>query len=103
VSKIDPKRNILVAGPKESLLSRSMVVGDINFVSVPSLEAIEELSVKIRYRQSEVPCQAKTLPGGKVLAVFKDPQSAVTPGQAAVFYRGDMVALGGTILEAAAS
>ena len=58
-----------------------------------------ELEVKVRYQASPVPALL-TPCGDRVTVLFRDPQRSVTPGQAAVFYRGDLVVGGGTILEA---
>jgi tRNA-specific 2-thiouridylase len=98
VVRIDAASNTLTVGEPEDLLSSSMVVGDLNFVSIPELSGPMSLNVKIRYRQPEFPCELSSLPDGKVQAVFQKPQKAVAPGQAAVFYSGDKVMLGGTIL-----
>jgi tRNA-specific 2-thiouridylase len=99
VLEIDTKNNILIVGHREELLSPAFTAGDINYVSIPSLKSSLSLKVKIRYRQTETPCEASPLPDGRVRAVFHSPQEAVTPGQAAVFYSGDTVVMGGTILK----
>ena len=55
-----------------------------------------EVSVKIRYKASEAPAVLHP-DGDGALVVFNEPQRALTPGQAAVFYQGDILVGGGTI------
>ena len=55
-------------------------------------------TAKLRYRQPEQPALLTALPDGTVLLTFERPQRAVTPGQAAVVYSGDVVLGGGRIL-----
>jgi tRNA-specific 2-thiouridylase len=97
VLEIDPVKNLVIAGPREELLQSSMIVGDLNYVAIPSLASSLSLKVKIRYRQTETPCEASPLPDGRVMVLFASPQEAVAPGQSAVFYDGDSVVMGGVI------
>ena len=55
-------------------------------------------SVKTRYRQTDIPCTVIPVDDNNIKVMFDDPQVAVTPGQSAVFYQGD-VCLGGGIIE----
>ena len=57
----------------------------------------KELEVKIRYNHKKALAYVKNLGGNKAEVYFKEPQSAITPGQAAVFYNGEYVAGGGWI------
>jgi tRNA-specific 2-thiouridylase len=82
------------------LFSRGMLVGGLNLIPVPELEGPTEASVKIRYGQGESPAIVRPEAGGLARVIFHEPQEAVTPGQAAVFYQGDVVLGGGTILRA---
>lgn len=54
--------------------------------------------MKTRYRQYDVPCQIIPINDDKIEVIFDEPQSAVTPGQSAVFYKGE-VCLGGGIID----
>ena len=54
-------------------------------------------SVKIRYKQKEHNADIKVIDNNKVKIIFEQPQKAITPGQAAVLYDGDIVLGGGTI------
>ena len=56
--------------------------------------------VQIRYRHAAAPATLRPLGDGRVEAVFDEPQRAITPGQAAVFYDGDVCLGGGWILDA---
>jgi tRNA-specific 2-thiouridylase len=58
-----------------------------------------EVTVKTRYTQKEVPAMIYPGEGGSISVRFREKQRAVTPGQAAVFYQGDIVVGGGKILK----
>nr|WP_250153880.1 aminomethyltransferase beta-barrel domain-containing protein [Escherichia coli] len=53
---------------------------------------------KTRYRQTDIPCTVKALDDDRIEVIFDEPVAAVTPGQSAVFYNGE-VCLGGGIIE----
>jgi len=99
VVHIDSGTNRITLGSDEDLYTDSFTVGKVNLISIEELKEPMEVTVKTRYRQKEVP--AVIYPAGldKVLVKFRDKQRAVTPGQAAVFYQGDVVVGGGTILK----
>ncbi|UCH34988.1 MAG: tRNA 2-thiouridine(34) synthase MnmA, partial [Armatimonadota bacterium] len=67
-----------------------------NYVSRPAVERPTRLTGKLRYKMTAQPCTVAGT-GDRLDAQFDDPQRAVTPGQAAVFYDGDVVVCGGTI------
>ena len=73
---------------------------DLNWIAIEALAAPLEVMAKTRSRQREQPARIFPEAGGRVRIVFDQPQRAVTPGQAAVFYDGDTVVGGGTIAEA---
>ena len=58
-----------------------------------------EVKAKVRSRMEEQPATLYPLSDGKCRVVFREPQRAITPGQAVVLYDGDMVIGGGTITE----
>ncbi len=101
VQALDPRRNALVVGPAREAWSRAAVVGDVNLIAWegPELEgpAGARADVQVRYRSPAAPATVRRGPAGTVRVFFDEPQWAVTPGQAAVFYVGDLVAGGGTI------
>ena len=98
VTKIDAANNRIIAGRKDGLLSSRFIVSDINWIAFENLDRHCKITVKIRLNHKEV--GAKLIPdeGGRVKVVTDTPQTAVTNGQSAVFYSGDMV-LGGGIIE----
>lgn len=88
----------VLLGPNEALFSSRVTVKDVNFIPFDTLDAPIRAQAKLRYTPTAAPCTIYPDHGGVVLE-FDDPQRAVTPGQAAVFYDGDMVLGGGTITE----
>lgn len=96
VSK-DIQTNTVILGNIDELYSDSMTVKDVNLISVETLSAPMEAAVKTRYSQKETPATLFPYDNGCIFVRFHEPQKAVTPGQAAVFYDGDTVIGGGTI------
>ena len=97
VCRICPQSNTVVLGRNEDLFSTEADAADFNWISGESPKQAIRCKVKIRYRQAEQ--WATVTPCGEhdVHISFDDPQRAVTPGQAAVLYDGDIVLGGGTI------
>jgi tRNA-specific 2-thiouridylase len=87
-----------VVGDPDELLAESLTVRDVNWLSIAEPSAPLEAAVKIRYRATDAPAVVHPLPDGRARVAFREPQRAVTPGQAAVFYQGD-VCLGGGWIE----
>lgn len=97
VVHIDSENNRVTLGPNEDLFVDSFSVGNINLISVSELREPMEVTVKTRYTQAEVPATIYPPVEGKIFVKFEEKQRAVTPGQAAVFYDGDVVVGGGKI------
>lgn len=97
VINIDYSRNAVVVGRREELFAAGLTAGEISIISGEPLKE-QELLVKIRYRSPEVEAVLTPQSSHRVSIRFKTPQRAVTPGQAVVFYRGELV-LGGGIIE----
>lgn len=95
VIAIDAPSNRIVVGRKEDVRATGLIAGEMNWL-VPDRPA--EAEVKIRYRKRAVPARITPCVQG-IRIDFAEPQEAVTPGQAAVLYRGDEV-LGGGVIEA---
>ncbi|HID09116.1 TPA: tRNA 2-thiouridine(34) synthase MnmA, partial [Candidatus Micrarchaeota archaeon] len=96
VVALDPKRNAVVVGPESALYAEGLVAGELTWIAgEPPGEAFS-CEVQIRYRAAPVRCEVE-LREGKAYVKFERPQRAVTPGQAAVFYRGEVVLGGGVI------
>lgn len=79
------------------LLSPSLEAGQPSWIS-GEFPKDRKLSVKTRYRQKDIPCLLETTGESVFAASFVEPQWAITPGQSAVFYQGD-VCLGGGIID----
>ncbi len=101
VKAIHPDEALVVVGPRGSLHARGVIVKGCNWLSFERPPRAMECGVKIRYRSREVPAFVTVGDDASTALVeFAEPQRAVTPGQAAVFYRGDEVLGGGWIEEA---
>src|SRR6185369_12545008 len=97
VVKIDVPRNQLVVGGKDELYGREFMASRVNWVSIPLPEGPVHANVRIRYRAIESPATIHPIEDHRVRVEFDTPQPAITPGQAAVFYDGDVVVGGGWI------
>lgn len=97
VIEVDAMHNRVVVGSSEDLLKNEMLVRRINWISIPSLARPQRVEVRIRSRAEESPATLYPSDEGDVIVRFDHPQRAVTPGQAAVFYDGDIVVGGGWI------
>lgn len=97
VVAIDKERNAVIAGNKEDVYGQKLMANEVNYISLEKLTASIQARVKIRYNMMETPATITPLSKNQVQVKFKEPQRAITPGQAAVFYDGDIVIGGGTI------
>lgn len=96
----DLVKNTVTIGPESALYSSGLIAGDVNWIAFDALAAPLRVTVQTRYRQQDRPAAVTPQADGTVQVDFYQPQRAVTPGQAAVFYDGDTVLGGGTILRA---
>jgi tRNA-uridine 2-sulfurtransferase len=97
VLQIDGESRQVTVGSGDELYSREMRVRDLNWISVPALTDPLRVSIKIRNRHEAAAAWIERSGDAEVLATFDDPQRAITPGQAAVFYQDDVVVGGGWI------
>ncbi|HEY8910067.1 MAG TPA: tRNA 2-thiouridine(34) synthase MnmA [Desulfosporosinus sp.] len=98
---LNPECNEVVLGEDQEVYTDTLWAKDLNWISVPAL--IEPLRVKAKIRYNSLGADATVYPGDieadyGVMVRFDEPQRAVTPGQAVVFYRGNIVVGGGTIV-----
>jgi tRNA-specific 2-thiouridylase len=96
VVRLDRRTNRLIVGGPDSSRRSGCRVRDVNWITGPP-DAAFNSQVRLRYRHRPVPAQVTPLAGGGAHIRFEDPQKAVTPGQGAVFYRGEEVIGGGWI------
>ena len=94
VLKINAAKNTVMLGKEEQLLVRHMLIDEPRWVDgVP-----EDITVRVRYRSRPVPCDAPVATGdGRWLVRLHETVSAITPGQSAVFYNGNVV-VGGAFI-----
>lgn len=97
VIKKDKPSNTVTLGDEEDLFRDSLTARDVNFISVKSLTEPMAVTAKIRYSQKETSAVISPMENGRVNVKFKSPQRAPAPGQAVVFYDGDVCVGGGTI------
>ena len=97
VIQVDARENRVVVGSSDDLLKTEMVVRRVNWISIKELTEPLRVTVKIRSRAEEAPATLRRGDEGAVIVTFDEPQRAVTPGQASVFYDGDIVVGGGWI------
>lgn len=97
VLDIIPETRDVVLGDPEALLGTELRASQVNWL-IQTPTGPFRCSAKIRYRHTAAPAAVTPLPEGKAAVVFDEPQSAITPGQAVVFYQGDHVLGGGWII-----
>lgn len=95
VLQIVPENNTVVLGDREELLASSLIAARVNWLIEPPTEPLR-CSAKIRYRHQAAPARI-SINGDGTRVEFAEPQSAITPGQAVVFYNGRRVLGGGWI------
>jgi tRNA-specific 2-thiouridylase len=88
----------VVVGSQEDLYSRTLWTQRVNLVAVDDLSGPMRVTVKIRHRHEAAPATIAKSGADRILVEFDQAQRAITPGQAAVFYDGDIVVGGGWIL-----
>ncbi|MBR4892363.1 MAG: tRNA 2-thiouridine(34) synthase MnmA [Clostridia bacterium] len=98
VCEKDILNNKVVLGYSDDLMSDTLVATDVNFIPFDKPEDNLRVTAKTRYKQKEEPATLTMLDNGDVLVKFDKPQRAITKGQAVVFYNGDIVVGGGTII-----
>lgn len=97
VCEIRPETREVVLGRNDDLMSRELTVADFNWISGDAPTEDFRCKAKIRYRQKEQWAEVTPIGPDRVKITFDEPQRAITAGQAAVLYDGDIVLGGGTI------
>jgi tRNA-specific 2-thiouridylase len=97
VVALDAKNNRLIVGPKSALRYHRLTVVDVNWIGIDPPTRPLMVKTRLRYRHHEAISTLFPMDAKRVRVSFSEPQEAITPGQAAVFYRGDIVLGGGWI------
>lgn len=99
VKELRPQTNEVIICRSEQLFEKECYVKEMNYMGISEWKTGEEIAAigKVRYSHKGASCRLIRQEDGRVLCVFDEPQRAMTPGQAAVFYRDDYVICGGTI------
>ena len=103
VQKKSMADNTVTLSRNEELFSDRLTAKELNLIARPALTEPVRVTARIRYHQVEQPATVTQLDGDTVRVVFDRPQRAIAPGQAVVFYQGDTVLGGATIMESGQS
>lgn len=97
VMELRPETNEVVIGDAGDVFTDRFYVNNLNFMAIEDLKDEMVVNAKIRYSHKGSRCTIKRTAADEILCKFDEPQRAITPGQAAVFYKDDYVVGGGTI------
>jgi tRNA-specific 2-thiouridylase len=97
--QIERAKNQIIAGEKDELFSPEFIAKGVNWVAFDEPDEPVRAAVKVRYRHEPAQATIYALPENRARIVFDEPQSAITPGQATVFYNGEEVVGGGWIIK----
>jgi tRNA-specific 2-thiouridylase len=100
VLRIVPAEHRVIVGSRDELLAGGLLATKVNWLLEPEPDQPVVCQAKIRYRHAAAPATVMPLEGGAARVAFAEPQSAVSPGQAVVFYDGPRVLGGGWIEQA---
>ena len=103
VTQIDAANNRVVVGHQEDLLEEEFTAAGVNWIAPVASTVEVRAEVRVRYRHQAAPASITPLPEGRARVNFDEPQRAITPGQATVFYRNDEVLGGGWIVKGSKS
>jgi len=96
---IDTAKDQVIVGYDEDLLSGEFTAAGVNWIALDNPAEPVRAEVRVRYRHTAAPATLTPLENNRVRVKFDEPQRAITPGQATVFYRGDEVVGGGWIVK----
>lgn len=97
VLRLEPATSTVIVGPRTALDQTTLTASGVNWIACDAPADWLSVSAQIRHRHAAAPGRVRALDGGRAELVFDTPQSAITPGQAVVFYDGDVVVGGGWI------
>jgi tRNA-uridine 2-sulfurtransferase len=99
VTDIEPASNTVVVGRKERIYDMGLIADNLNWIGIGPPEYPISAKAKIRYRHEEAEARVEPMGDGRIYVKFSLPQAAITPGQSVVFYDGEKVLGGGTIVK----
>ncbi len=99
VVEIIPDKNLVVLGDESEVFSKELTASQMNYITFEKLEGPISVKAKIRYSAKEAEATVTPIDDDRVKVVFEQPQRAITPGQAVVFYQDDILVGGGTIIK----
>lgn len=97
VKELKMDTNEIVLCKNENLFEKVCYVSNVNYMAQAELSPGQRAIGKVRYSHAGAPCTLEVVENGMIKCTFDEPQRAMTPGQAAVFYDGENVLCGGTI------
>lgn len=97
VLKLDAETSTVVVGARQSLERTTLTASGVNWISIPPPAEWCRVDAQIRHRHAAAPGRVRALADGRAALEFDSPQPAISPGQAVVFYDGDLVVGGGWI------
>ena len=99
VISLDAEKNRVLVGADEELLKTEFVAAGVNWIALDNPAEAVRADVRVRYRHNAAPATITPLENNRARVLFDEPQRAITPGQATVFYRSDEVLGGGWIVK----
>ena len=99
VLQIERAKNQIIVGDADELESLEFIAKGVNWVAFDEPFEPVRANVKVRYRHEAAPATINALPNLRAKIVFDEPQRAITPGQATIFYNGEEVVGGGWIVK----
>lgn len=99
VLSLDANSNRVTVGSSEELLKSEFIAAGVNWIAFDQPSEPVRAEVRVRYRHTAAPATITPRENARAHIIFDEPQRAITPGQATVFYRGDEVVGGGWIVK----
>ena len=100
VTEIRPDTNEVVIGESTDVFASALLCNKINYMGMEDLPAPRRCIAKVRYAHQGAACTIEKNGEDRIRVIFDEPVRAITPGQAVVFYDGEYVLGGGTIIGA---
>lgn len=98
VLELRPETNEVVIGNADEVFSDRLYANRLNFMAIEDLDGEMTVEAKIRYSHKGARATIRKTADDEILCIFEEPQRAITPGQAVVFYKDDYIVGGGTII-----